>query len=71
MSVPNDPSCGEHQHMLGLLAHTAQAYEQSRQARLQAARTARQLGVTYAQIAQAYGVSPSAVNMMLRRAEES
>lgn len=68
MSVPGSSS-DTNDAILGLLRNTAQSYEQSKNARVQAAKAARELGFTYAQIADAYGVSLSAVNMMIRRSE--
>lgn len=68
MSVPGS-SHHANDAILVLLRNTAQSYEQSKDARVQAAKAARELGLTYAQIADAYGVSLSAVNMMIRRSE--
>jgi predicted transcriptional regulator len=46
----------------------AEQYEQSRRDRLAYARWAREVGLTYREIAEDYGVSEDAIRKMLKRA---
>lgn len=69
MSVPNTHHHEPPQHITDTLRNTQDAFALARQQRITTALHARSIGLTNQQIADAYGISESAVRALLKRNE--